>query len=98
MRSNVGPVARHKLSIVPCRLGQPIETNFPFVTRSEADDEVPVKIGPSNQISQGEEFEVFVHFSVCTSTDNTAGRSRTIGAQLSPASVDAYTCPPVVPK
>ncbi len=38
------------------------------------------------------------HGSVCTSTDNTAGRSRTIGAQLSPASVDAYTWPPVVPK
>src|ERR1700720_2141874 len=38
------------------------------------------------------------HVSVCTSTDTTAGRSRTIGAQLSPASADAYTCPPVVPK
>ena len=29
------------------------------------------------------------HGSVCTSTDSTAGRSRTIGAQLSPASADA---------
>src|SRR5437763_3745101 len=38
------------------------------------------------------------HFSVCTSTESTAGRSRTIGLQLSPASADAYTCPPVVPK
>src|ERR1700688_2085961 len=38
------------------------------------------------------------HGSVWTSTDNTAGRSRTIGAQLSPSSADAYTCPPVVPK
>src|ERR1035441_9945652 len=38
------------------------------------------------------------HGSVCTSTESTAGRSRTMGAQLSPASVDAYTCPPVVPK
>src|SRR6185436_9177011 len=38
------------------------------------------------------------HDSVCTSTDTTAGRSRTIGAQLSPASADRYTCPPVVPK
>ena len=38
------------------------------------------------------------HDSVCTSTDNTAGRSRTMGAQVSPASADAYTCPPVVPK
>ena len=36
--------------------------------------------------------------SVCTSTLSTAGRSRTIGFQLSPASADAYTCPPVVPK
>ena len=38
------------------------------------------------------------HVSVCTSTDSTAGRSRTIGFQLSPASTEAYTCPPVVPK
>src|SRR5580704_9157854 len=38
------------------------------------------------------------HVSVCTSTDNTAGRSLTIGAQLSPASADTYTCPPLVPK
>src|SRR5690242_3742857 len=36
------------------------------------------------------------HDSVCTSTESTAGRSRTIGAQLFPASADAYTCPPVV--
>jgi len=36
--------------------------------------------------------------SVWTSTESTAGRSRTIGAQLSPESADAYTCPPVVPK
>src|SRR3989442_15816601 len=38
------------------------------------------------------------HGSVWTSTDSTAGRSRTMGAQLSPESTDAYTCPPVVPK
>src|SRR5438309_5533744 len=38
------------------------------------------------------------HRSVCTSTESTGGRSRTIGAQVSPASADAYTCPPVVPK
>ena len=38
------------------------------------------------------------HRSVWTSTDSTGGRSRTMGAQLSPASADAYTCPPVVPK
>src|SRR5580700_11811481 len=38
------------------------------------------------------------HCSVCTSTESTAGRSRTIGAQFSPASGDAYTWPPVVPK
>ncbi len=29
------------------------------------------------------------HGSVCTSTDNTPGKSRTIGAQLSPASAEA---------
>src|SRR5437773_5779823 len=38
------------------------------------------------------------HGSVCTSTERTAGRSRTMGAQLSPAFADPYTCPPVVPK
>ena len=38
------------------------------------------------------------HGSVCASTDTTAGRSRTMGAQLSPLSADAYTWPPVVPK
>src|ERR1700704_1938442 len=40
----------------------------------------------------------WAHASVCTSTESTPGRSRTIGAQLSPASADAYTCPPLVPK
>src|ERR1700678_4555462 len=38
------------------------------------------------------------HASVCASTDRTAGKSLTIGAQLSPPSDDPYTCPPVVPK
>ena len=38
------------------------------------------------------------HGRVCTSTDRTAGRSRTMGVQLSPASADAYTWPPLVPK
>src|SRR5207253_355605 len=38
------------------------------------------------------------HGSVWTSTEKTAGRSRTMAFQVSPASADAYTCPPVVPK
>lgn len=38
------------------------------------------------------------HANVWTSTESTAGRSRTMGFQLSPASDDAYTWPPVVPK
>lgn len=38
------------------------------------------------------------HGSTCASTDNTAGRSRTMGFQLSPPPADAYTWPPVVPK
>jgi len=38
------------------------------------------------------------HGSVWTSTESTAGRSRTKAFQLSPSSTDAYTCPPVVPK
>src|SRR5262249_187895 len=32
-----------------------------------------------------------LYFSVCTSTDTTAGRWLTIGVQLSPASADPYT-------
>src|ERR1700704_5961105 len=40
----------------------------------------------------------WAHASVCTSTESTPGRSRTIGFQLSPASAEAYTCPPLVPK
>ena len=50
-----------------------------------------------NQLPAGG-FQRSLHGSVCTSTESTGGRSRTIGAQLSPASTDAYTCPPVVPK
>src|SRR5262249_51990867 len=38
------------------------------------------------------------HGSVCTSTETPAGRSRTMGAQRSPASGETYTWPPVVPK
>src|SRR6266568_784690 len=38
------------------------------------------------------------HASVCTSTERTGGRSRTIAVQLSPASAEAYTWPPLVPK
>ena len=38
------------------------------------------------------------HGSVWTSTERTAGRSRTAALHVSPASADAYTCPPVVPK
>src|SRR5712692_1075894 len=38
------------------------------------------------------------HARVCTCTDSTEGRSWTIAFQLSPASADTYTWPPVVPK
>ena len=38
------------------------------------------------------------HGSVWTSTESTAGRSRTMGVQESPALAEAYTWPPVVPK
>jgi hypothetical protein len=38
------------------------------------------------------------HGRVWASTDRTAGRSRTMSAQLSPPSGDTYTWPPVVPK
>src|SRR5438128_3218450 len=38
------------------------------------------------------------HGRVWASTDTTGGRSRTIGAQLSPASAEPYIWPPLVPK
>ena len=38
------------------------------------------------------------HWSVCASTESTAGRSRTMGVHVSPASAEPYTWPPVVPK
>ncbi len=38
------------------------------------------------------------HGNTWTSTDSTEGRSRTMGIQVSPESVETYTCPPVVPK
>ena len=38
------------------------------------------------------------HGSVWTSMESTAGKSRTMGIHVSPASADAYTWPPVVPK
>src|SRR5260370_41192442 len=40
----------------------------------------------------------WAHASVCTSTESTPGRPRTIGDQLSPASAEAYTGPPLAPK
>ncbi len=49
----------------------------------------PPQVGGEHDPDQG---------STWASTDNTAGRSRTIGSQLSPESEEAYTCPPVVPK
>ena len=38
------------------------------------------------------------HANVWTSTESTAGKSCTIAFQLSPASAETYTWPPVVPK
>ena len=66
--------------------------------------------GPSTQLSprpirvpafadvRGEDSDCHAYAIVCTSTDRTGGRSLTIGDQVLPASGDAYTCPPVVPK
>src|SRR5712692_1846556 len=53
------------------------------------------KVGQRSEVIRQNDAD---HRSVCASTDNTAGRSRTIGVQVLPASTDAYTCPPVVPK
>ncbi len=38
------------------------------------------------------------HGSVWTSTEDTLGKYSAIASHVSPESVDAYTCPPVVPK
>ena len=38
------------------------------------------------------------HGSVWTSTEDTLGKYSAIASHVSPASADAYTCPPVVPK
>src|SRR5439155_9732444 len=43
----------------------------------------------------GREHNSYHHRSVWTSTERTDGRSRTMAAQVSPPSADAYTCPPV---
>src|SRR6266705_5407686 len=61
------------------------------------DVELQLALDPGQRPQVGREHHAN-HGSVWTSTDSTAGRSRTMGAQLSPASADAYTCPPVVPK
>src|ERR1019366_7223342 len=52
----------------------------------------------AREVSQMEGQDHLDHGSVCTSTDSTAGRSRTMAVQVSPLSAEAYTCPPVVPK
>ena len=51
-----------------------------------------------DEIAQVRRQQYANHDIVCTSTDNTPGRSRAIAVHESPASADAYTCPPVVPK
>src|SRR5438128_373206 len=50
------------------------------------------------QISQMKRQYDADHFRVCTSTERTAGKSRTIAFHESPPSAEPYTCPPVVPK
>src|SRR5262249_44754273 len=64
-----------------------------------------VKLGESPEMRGQHDAHLFsiiragrAHGRVCTSTDRTAGRCSAIGVQLSPASLEAYTCPPVVPK
>src|SRR5438270_12587338 len=59
------------------------------------DFHLPADLGQRSQV--GRKYDAN-HDSVWTSTESTAGRSRAMGSQLSPASADAYTCPPVVPK
>ncbi len=58
---------------------------FDFVTHS----------GEDPQVCREEDAN---HPSVCTSTDTTGGRFCAIAIHESPASAEAYTCPPVVPK
>jgi hypothetical protein len=63
--------------------------------RSKAPHALP---GLALRLRAGQDRGVRIYVSVCTSTESTAGRSRTIGFQLSPESAEQYTWPPVVPK
>jgi hypothetical protein len=60
--------------------------------RSLCDGTIDLKLNLSPCVCQSSqmlrEYDPY-HGSVCTSTDNTAGKSRTMGAQLSPASAEA---------
>src|SRR5579859_1796304 len=56
---------------------------------------LPADLGQCSQVGRKRDAN---HDRVWTSTESTGGRSRAMGCQLSPASDDAYTCPPVVPK
>src|SRR4051794_35357893 len=51
----------------------------------DVDLDLAVDLGDVAQVCRKDDSD---HGSVCTSTDSTAGRSRTIGAQLSPESAD----------
>ena len=65
----------------------------------DGEHHLPVHTTEDTQVGgQHDPYGMCGHGSVCTSTDSTAGRSRTIGAHVSPPSGDTYTCPPVVPK
>src|SRR5438552_8001279 len=61
------------------------------------DLELHLAVDPRQRSQMGREHHPD-HGSVWTSTDTTDGRSRTIGAQLSPELGETYTCPPEVPK
>ena len=66
--------------------------------RRAGDVDLHVAVHLRQRAEMGRQLDADHDVSVCTSTDSTGGRSRTIAVQLSPLSADAYTWPPVVPK
>src|SRR5690606_34308057 len=63
--------------------------------RIDGEDDLAVDLGQHPQVLRQDDAD---HRSVCTSTDRTEGKSRTIGSHEAPPFADAYTWPPVVPK
>ena len=92
---------RHVIADRPAQDGElPLERVEHGALRHRAADLELHLVGDTRQVPQMRRKDDTDHgqASVCTSTETTGGRSWTMAFQVSPASLDAYTCPPVVPK